>query len=167
MDQKVSIYNMRTRINVNSLRLDFSRFQNKTPIATCQLIKSNQVLLKDSDYKPFSSSFAEDMMMRSVLFYLEKNTHSPTVNVISSRVNVRPLQPYPMTKIDNVGGIMCLVRENVIGGLVTVDDFQRELIPGEMMIFEEKSNVSMSSLNVDYIQDPNMDGFMDFIIFRW
>lgn len=166
LDQKVSIYNMRTRINVNSLRLDFSRFQNKTPMATCQLLSPGKVLLKKSDYKPFTSSFAEDMMMRTVLFYLEKNNHSTTVNVISSRLNVRPLQPYPMTSIDNVTGIICLVRENVIGGLVTVHDFQRELIPGEMMLFNESSTISISSLNVDYIQDPNMDGFMDLVIFR-
>lgn len=161
----VAVYNMRSRINVNSLRYDFVRFDNKTPIARCELIAPGKVLLKKSDYKPFYNSTSEEMMMRTVLFYLEKNNVGKEVDVISSRINVSPLQPYPRVNV-NMGGIMCLVRENTIGGLVTINDFQRELIPGEMMIFKNNVDVSISSFNVDYMKDPNMEGFIDIIIFK-
>lgn len=155
----IHVFDMRSRINVNNLRLDFIRYGHMSPSANCQYIAPGKLMLKSSDYKPFSSSHAEDTMMRSVMYFLEK-TEKKDINFQSSRIVCQPLTPFPQVKVSNLMGIFCTSRENVQGGVITINDFQRELVPGEMIINNEPVECNISKIHTD------SEGHMDVILFR-
>lgn len=140
------------------------RYTTTFPTAHCELASPGKLKLLSSDYKSFSSPFAEDMFMRTVLFYLE-STASKCTMFQSSRLSVSALNPFPSTDVSNLRAIMCMARENSVGGMLSIKgfDFQRELTPGEMVILQEPTDSSISSLSV---QDANLDGYLDLVIFK-
>lgn len=162
----IHVYNMRSRINVNVLRPDFARYSQTTPSANCKLNSSKNLVVSESDFKRFSSFHAEDMMMRSVLFYLEIKS-CQSVNCQATRLSVSPFNPYPALSLKNVHGIMCFSRENVQGGLLEVpsQEFTRELVSTEMIILMDntKNDITLSKL---ITIDNHSDGYLDILLFR-
>lgn len=162
----VHIYNMHSRINVSALRPDFARYSQIPPSANCTLTGTRNLVLSDSDFKSLSSSHAEDMMMRTVLFYIDMKKCS-SVNLQAARLSVSPLNPHPALSLKNVSGIMCFSRENVVGGLLEIPnkDFKRELVTAEMTILMDNTETDVAVSKLHTI-DNNYDGYLDVILFR-
>ena len=153
----IRVYDVRSRVNVGALRTDFSRFAKTAPAANCELLGAGKLKLLSSSYKPFSSPFAEDMMMRSVLFMME-SCMVDKINFQSCR-----LQSFPSVRDVKLMGIMCISRENCVGGMLNVNQFERELIPGELTVFDKSMDCNISQMTV---QDVNTDGYLDVILFK-
>ena len=164
----VHVYDMRSKINVSVLRPDFTRYYHLSPSANGSLDNTGNLVVTASDFKQFSSVFAEGMMARVVLSYVQaRSTIEPQQEFTfqASRLIVMPLNPSPTIPLQGVTGVMCMGRENVIGGVLEIPaiDFARELMPGEMILMPDNHHMSLSKVNV---MDNNSDGNLDLIMFK-
>jgi hypothetical protein len=146
------------------MRTDFIKYTTTYPSANCELVSSGKLKLISSDYKSFSSPFVEDMLMRTVLFYVETSQINGTT-FQSSRLSVSALNSFPLSNVKDMGAIMCMARENAMGGMLHIKsmDFQRELTPGELIILQEPTDSTITGVSV---RDPNFEGYLDLVIFK-
>lgn len=149
------VYNLRPWVNVNSLRPDF----NKRKVATFKRNQENhKVYLTSSNFNILSSRFNEEMLMRSILFVMEKRNLS-AVNIEMIKLDY----PFEIQLCNKVAGVMTISRENVMGGWFKSDNFERELTPAELIIPPDVMDVVISPLE---IIDPNNESYVDLVLYK-
>ena len=154
----VSVYDMTSKVNIHTLRPDFIRYGRTSPSITCKFNDNGKIIFEDSSYKPFSSPMAENMMLRTIHHYLDNVNQTTKVQLIRVIEN-------QFVSMTSCKGIMCMGRENIKGGLLSVPllDFYREIIAGEMIIINQECDMSLSDIS---IIDPMNEGYLNLLIFK-
>jgi hypothetical protein len=136
---KTFVYDMRTRINARSLLPVVVRLhkQNQFHITFDASEKNKLIVNSPSKIPPMPhGSVAEDMLMRSVLYFAEF-AGLPKFRMQPARIYSRENDLHDLQHFinDNCRGLFCIGRENGRGGIFRNSDIERELNPLEMILW--------------------------------